>query len=435
MSFLLSQYILPPPVVPYFPVAFFGLCAAFSYILLVSACRIAFDFRAVISFAVFAAFPVWSCLLEFPTNTETAGMALVFCAAAIFLLGAVVKKTRRAMAWLVVAQVVAVTCAVGTYQAFILVYVAMALCVVYMAVPREGQIRSVLLVACVCLVSVALDLVVQQAFLAAMHSRLAYVDQFFRPDLLLASPVQVLRHFIANVAQTYMGSRLFFGVSLWAAPILVVLAILSVLEKRSALAALLFFGVLAVPFVLVVVAGQMMPMRTMLALPSALWLCSVLATSARQAFLRWVGIAATLLLGLQSAAAISQYQAERELAAKFDQRLASAIYERISQVADLRKPQLVELFGAVERKPIYRVPFGSSAGGTFFHWDGGNPNRMLAYMQVTGYQNLVLVPNQRRLQLKGQFAGMPSWPAPGSVRKVDDVVLVKLGDQPGYYAP
>lgn len=36
--------------------------------------------------------------------------------------------------------------------------------------------------------------------------------------------------------------------------------------------------------------------------------------------------------------------------------------------------------------------------------------------------------------MKAEFATMPKWPAEGSVRKIGDVVLIKLSDVPGVYA-
>src|SRR5690606_32150836 len=55
----LTSYLLPQPVLPYFTTLVFCLCIALSYVLILLSHRLAVDWRALLVFPVFAAFPVW----------------------------------------------------------------------------------------------------------------------------------------------------------------------------------------------------------------------------------------------------------------------------------------------------------------------------------------------------------------------------------------
>ncbi|MEC8028386.1 MAG: hypothetical protein VX170_12000, partial [Pseudomonadota bacterium] len=79
-------------------------------------------------------------------------------------------------------------------------------------------------------------------------------------------------------------------------------------------------------------------------------------------------------------------------------------------------------------KTVYPAVPTTTAGASFFAWDGGSPARMVRLMNLIGYTRFVSLPPQRRQELHGHYAGMPVWPRPGSVKAVGGVVLVKLSN-------
>jgi hypothetical protein len=118
---------------------------------------------------------------------------------------------------------------------------------------------------------------------------------------------------------------------------------------------------------------------------------------------------------------------------RIDHILAGAIYERIAQVTPectAVKPCKIDFYGA---KP-FAAPFKracATGGSSFFEWDGGNPERMIDYMRLIGFTNLVLPTAAERPALVPVFQTMPVWPAEGSVRLANGTILVKLGAELG----
>ena len=66
-------------------------------------------------------------------------------------------------------------------------------------------------------------------------------------------------------------------------------------------------------------------------------------------------------------------------------------------------------------------------GASFFEHDGGNVRRVALYMRTLGIDGLWPVWLGNRPDLLPAARSMPTWPAPGSVRRVNGVVIVKIG--------
>ena len=55
---------------------------------------------------------------------------------------------------------------------------------------------------------------------------------------------------------------------------------------------------------------------------------------------------------------------------------------------------------------------------------------MVDYLKLMGYVNANPLPQEDRYALTPYFEEMPVWPAPGSVRQVDGIYLVRLSADP-----
>lgn len=424
--------VMPMPVVPYFTIAVFGLFSSISYNILLISCNLRKDMRTLLAFAVFISFPIWSTLLEFPANTVSAGLALLLCVIAAAELA---RNPFRFLSLL--GQVAAVTLAVGAYQSFVFVYIAFAIGVVLF---QDGQIRNtvrlVCIIALVSVLSVISHLIIQTILLEIYEINQQYIGTFFHPLLLINDTITVVMRSLLVFYNIYTGNKDFFGVFLWAVPFIIALSIVSVCHK-SLFKGFLLAASFLLPLPLLLISGGWLPFRTLIAIPVSIGICTLFLVQSEWLGVRRMGIFLSAVLALQSAAAISQYQGARILTEKFDQATGAEIYYRISSVAETDGSKTVDFFGALQGPQIYPVipsTIGNStAGASFFSWDGGNPQRMLAYMKMLGFSDLNLAPVETRQALKGEYAEMPRWPAPGSVRKLGDIILVKLGDQPGHY--
>jgi len=113
--------------------------------------------------------------------------------------------------------------------------------------------------------------------------------------------------------------------------------------------------------------------------------------------------------------------------------LASQIYDRISLLDakfDKDKEIIINTFGRVRFSPIaYRIPWSGSMGASFFDWSGGSTARISAYMRLLGYK-VIRLPNSEKSKYVNYFKDMPAWPLSGSIKKINDVYLIKLSEEP-----
>lgn len=426
-NYLIEKYLFRA-VVPYFTIAFFGACISLGYMLLLRACRLPYDHKYLLAFAIFAGFPIWSTILEFPANTLSVGLGVLACVMAV-------TSSQATKSYLLIPlQVLLVTFAVGSYQSFVFVYISLAMLVIVFAHEnnRESVFR-VLLVATVSVMAVALHHIIQEIFLRSLGLSLSYVGTFFNPSLLLSDPLRVFSQTAGFMSNIFKGKASFYGASLWAAPVIAVMGLI-VAARRSWFVVLMLFAALLAPLPLVVVAGGWLPVRALISIPLALGGCALIILSSRNQLIQITGGVLCTILAVQSAAAISQYQAQRTLISIYDQSTAAAIYQRIGEVSGADRPIIVDLYGGLKTPEAYPVIATSTASGSFFSWNGGNPWRILAFMRLIGYTNLQLADLPTREAMRTHAETMPVWPAVGSVQRFGEVVVVKLGETPGVYS-
>ena len=284
----------------------------------------------------------------------------------------------------------------------------------------------------------------------------AYVDQMNRIALLFLQPGQVIGSTIDDAFNIYSGSQSIFGVPLWGIGAAMLIALLQLLrlaaqQRQIALPLLICaLACLAAPVSMNLVAGGALavPYRAMVAMPYVVWLFAAMALFApvysradkSQINRPWasnargatVTVAAFVVsLGvLQAVNAHANYNALRALTLEHDKALAAQIYARIVEVApehDRSRPLPVAFQGAKQYGGPFPRIHTSAIGGSFFEWDGGNPDRIFPFMHLMGYQDLARVSKRTRASLSSEFENMPMWPASGSVRMHEGVVLVKLG--------
>lgn len=109
-----------------------------------------------------------------------------------------------------------------------------------------------------------------------------------------------------------------------------------------------------------------------------------------------------------------------------DQQTALSISQRLDNLRKNDGAIPFTVIGALQPQlPVKKIEvFGAS----FFEWDGGNINRINAYMKIIGIRNIapVAIGSVSVEQLE-KAEKMPIWPSTDSVGWVDNVVFVKLG--------
>ena len=197
---------------------------------------------------------------------------------------------------------------------------------------------------------------------------------------------------------------------------------------------LYMLGMTLIPFAINPLAGGRMPDRTLVSVPYVFWFFAAAVALSPIVWLRRVGIALVIVVALQCLCTFSSFQAQKRLVLDHDRQLASQLYQRIVAAVpdfDRKRTYHVEFYGAHEFRGPYKEVRRSTWSASFLEWDGGNPIRIIEFMNILGYSNLARIDEAMRTPLLPVAEKMPIWPAAGSVRVVDGVIVIRLGQRPG----
>jgi len=451
-AYLFELLVLPNPPIPFLPTFLFGIFMCAGYLIVMAAHDVdRLELVHYVTFPLFVAFPVWIFLSAFSSNVAASGLAMVFSALALKHCKKLIEQDglRNVKKVATHAMRAAIFCAaaIGIYQTFIFVVAVLALGLVLASAQRNHWTISriamqLLQVLAVMLLGLLFYKIIDLVFMRALHvERSGYVEQFSNVDQLLAKPREMFFSTWASLKAIYGGSAQKYGVEVIGFPLLMLSGALGVVFGRSfrgwqkVWASIIVACIACIPFMMELISGGM-PLRTFIAVPSVFWLFSMFGMTAG---VRWLeglaGIALVLsLYGVMHST--NTLQATQAYVKSHDQMLAADIYRRIAEVSpdfDRTKIYMVDVFGAKEFESLYpRIP-SSTLGYSFFEWDDGNPEgRMLAHMRALGYTNLRVIPFEQRKENFKKFEEMPMWPAMGSVKNVNGVILIKLGRYRGY---
>lgn len=453
LAYLIERFVLPPPVLPFFPLFVFGGLASLGYIAL-ARChgRDLADWRVLLLFVLFAAFPTQFFLLDFSFVAPSFGLALllVCIGVAVFdrAIDAMAAGRRRDLAGLFALQAALGAGAIGVYESLILLMAA-GCCGVFLLRALRGPaptLRRVLALHAwllgVLLASVALSALVSHGLQWLLDTRATYSDRFVRLDRLADAPWRIISNTLREYWLVYGGKRAVYGYRYVTFPAVLALGAIALAAEawrrsRSAAALVVLYlaGMTLIPFAIHPIAKGWMPYRTLVSVSYVVWFFAAAAALSPIVWIRRLGIALAIVVALQCLHTFATFQAQKRLVLDHDRQLASEIYQRIVAAVpdfDRQRTYPVEFYGAHEFASPYKEVFRSTWSVSFFEWDGGNPERIVQFMNIVGYSNLTIVDMATRKSLLPAAKAMPIWPAAGSVRVVDGIVLVRLGRQPGY---
>lgn len=206
-------------------------------------------------------------------------------------------------------------------------------------------------------------------------------------------------------------------------------------RTRPAWIVIILFAVLvSSPFFFSLVGGGL-PTRSLLSLPYVAWIIGVVAITKIQqnqySFL--VNAALALVVAttiIQSIYINGAYSAASFLVDRHDSLLAASIYNRLNSIENNDNPDSL-IFLGVKGRINYVSPFptgrSSTIGASIFDWDGGNPNRMIAYMNMLGYNRIKLLDVSTVHSKDEELKEMNTWPSLGSLAKIgENEYLLKL---------
>src|SRR5690606_10508589 len=77
LTYFLTVYVLPQPVVPFLPTLILCASLLLSYLIILAAHNLGLNWKTLLLFALYAAFPFWYFIAEFYANLLSVGVGLI----------------------------------------------------------------------------------------------------------------------------------------------------------------------------------------------------------------------------------------------------------------------------------------------------------------------------------------------------------------------
>ena len=442
-AYLIEAFVLPRPIIPFVPPALFGVGAIVAYLMLLDAAR--GDTKPLrpidyLLFALFAGYPTWYFLVEFYANLGSVGIGLACAGAAVWLSFGDWGPRRTAVAVMSAAFLGA--CSIAIYQNFLLTIVGMGGAAFAIRLLDSNLIRpwrTAAMFAGVVVLSLLLYKVGDFSFRLIYPTVNPHFESMIRFDRLLADPGLVLALTAEAAVEAYGVTERTFAGAMWSVPVVIALGLASCVMFRGRLdlltrllCLLVAIAVLLVPFATHFVGGGMLPARTLVAVPIAIWFLAYVGTGAGNPLLRTASAIACAVCLFQTLVVHNTYQAASFFSTRQDFALATVLNERIASLPgfDRKKTYALSIFGLRESTSVYALPRSSTIGRSFFEWDGGNPGRISHYMRAVGFPYYPGAGPARQDTVIREYMDMPVFPAAGSVAIKDAIILVKLSAEP-----
>jgi len=453
LVYLLELGVIPQPTLAFFPLFVFGLCCSTGYLLVARAHGMGLaDGRTYLLFLIFCAFPTLFHIINFAGNLVGLGVGILACCAAIHLFARDGSRAmdgrhagHKARLGSFALQAALVAIAIGAYQSIVLFALAGYLGItLHQMVVRHMPWRDWLArnawTAAVLAVATALSEGAGFSLRRMLGVPLEYVSRFFRPGLLLEDPANVVLRTLESIGELYGGETSAYGYVFLAIPAVILAGLAGLSERatsqgprRLALAILQGAAVLAAPFLLNLVSGgSLLPLRSMLGVPIAIWSIVLLGALSPRKPIRVVTLALSAVVAIQSLYSFSALQSARQLQFDRDKQLAADIYFRaVQKIPDFDRSRRypIAVFGYPPSSNLYPIPRTSTFGASFFEWSHGRTSRFVALLQTLGYPGFSAA-HEGDSKLVLDMLAMPTWPNPESIRFTRGILLVKLGDTP-----
>lgn len=443
---ILNRFIFPQPVIPYTPFLFFSVCLALSYTFLVLAHRLSGNSRIYFALVVFSTYPIWHFITVFDGMLPaiSVGMVLVCFSSLLFERTRNMKVTNSYFIISIILQIAFIATAIGAYQSFILLYLAISFGIMLIGTIRDSDslqlaFRTVIQVVVISLLSLLLYYAIAHLAQWITHTNSStYLDGFIKTKDFLSDPFRALRaNFISEIYLYYFGDSSKFGATFLSSGVIIILTFLFIIIRiwhlnitRKVLVIFLWFMVIVSPFLLNAV-GIVLPTRSLFPIAYVIWFMVCFLLSEKRKFLLSLNIIFVFFLILQSLNISGLYNARASIAQQYDRLLAADIFNRIGSADEnlnRNQPILIDVYGTINFSSIYPIPENGTMGASFFDWDGGNISRIILFMRLIGYPAVDTIPNKKRLELTPYFDEMPAWPAKGCVAKVNGIFLIKLSN-------
>ncbi len=440
-TFLLNQLFFSYSLLPYLPFLIGIFCLAMSAVFLTWHTGGNLLSKLVLS-TVFITTPVHAYYLTFNTAAPFFGLAMLLTVISFIGLIRAIDQNNRILFFI---SVLLIVFSLAIYQAFVAFFITLAIFhllnnllnvpgFTFRKLIRRGATLLLFLVIAVMVYQLT-DLLFRYFFSFQGQENQEYLDNFRKYGkaplpIILQGFKDITISFLTgkNLQVTRFGMLLTFQVLL---PLLIVVFLREKMDSRNkwmilALMLLLFFA----PFSLIYLNGSELPYRTMVALPLSMSLIWWLLYSRAPGWGKNVLLILACSLLISNTTAITRLFHGTWVSWQADRDMANRIYERICMLENREddQPYPVVFVGTFKREANMLFVQSEVFGASFFSWAGGKPRRINSFFKTIGINDLQVIKSDNIIaSKKDTLEKLPVWPRKGSVCKIDQFVVVKLG--------
>lgn len=451
--YLFEKSLMPQPVVPFFPIAFYAFFGSAAYLLAVL--LMTGRKPRMLEYLLFPLFIVHPCILfleAFSANIASQGLGLLLawvCAllysrtATHSLPGAKTQRSRTQDLLLIAAASIFGCLSISIYQS----NAALVLdCMLIVALGQAMRNRHVPInavkvfgvIGLITLSSLLLYKLILEVMRVGFHSRQApYIAGFYHPKELLNEPIRVISTTLIELVKNYGISPQVFSLSgecigiLMCASVLAVL--LYILKEQSTLkwkvvSLMLWLGVLAAPFLLNLICNGSLPPRTLVAVPMSYWCFVFIGICVSERLVQRAGYILVLAAIMTSTYIGCTYEAAGQVKRALVPQIFFGIIQDVEKlVPDFRTKSenySLIIYGTRGIAHIYPQRYQTQQTTSL---DGYSPFRRLITIRLLGLAKCHPPSGDEIKSTRQNFQTMAIWPQADSIRVVGNTILVKIG--------
>lgn len=424
---ILKSTIFPEPFIPFYT-------EVLSLVILALSCSIishtlGLDTQQSIFFSIlYSSLPQFAYQLEFSNQSDTLATAVLLSSSSTYLM-----LKGKGVLLNFITPIIGLTFSVSIYQSIIFLPVSIITSYVCYAV-------------------------------AINKSELKFKDVIFKPAIILATSLatyflltKVIQWYFGKSSESYFLSMLGwihqpanetiksvlkftaeyfsfnapYGLSIYAISLLLILIAFTSPIKNRQLFLLSATAMILSPFLMNAVIGGFLPPRAMNSLAISFAASGVIAFSRYpEKKILWAFPLIVFLYGTASSSKLFytdylSYNQDYNVSSF----IANDIYRYIESPPD--RPVRVYFYGALNIDSVDKPSSNDMFGSSFLNWDAGNSARISAFMNATAIAKIIPASfDEVKSEIK-KIELAPLWPSKDSVFKVNNVVVVKLGQSPG----
>ncbi|WP_313048575.1 glucosyltransferase domain-containing protein [Atlantibacter subterraneus] len=427
----LKKFILPEPFTPFFTTLFSLCILSITSTITTFSLRLSFP-EAVIFSLIYISLPQFAYQLQFSSQADTFSISILACTLGIYY---IIHSKNTLKKYILASSLICF--ATSIYQTA--VFYAFTLYISHIAIfsikekKLNANMRDMIISIAILCASVLqyffISYIIRKIYGVAEDSYFAEMIGWNKANVIVT--LTNLYYFIIN----YFINNGPYGLNIYGLSVILVLTIIFKTMKQNISLAAVYFCVFTIlilsPFLLNILIGAGMPARTMISLPLAFAVVFTALVKVSQHRMKlYIAAFTILLMGANSS---SQLFYTDYIAYKRDYRIASEIIMDLNHQYNysLAQPINVYFYGAVDLTPIDLHKNSDMFGSSFLNWDNGNSARISAFINATAIANISFVTYSQVSQYQSSIDKAPNWPQKGSIIRVGDFIVVKLGNSPG----